>query len=59
LLRDPTFLLLDEATSALDSQTERAVQSAIEKLRGSMTIVIIAHRLLRTGKLDALAADGS
>ena len=41
----PTLLILDEATSALDHQTERAVQAAIERLHGSMTIVIIAHRL--------------
>jgi ATP-binding cassette, subfamily C, bacterial len=45
LLRNPTVLVLDEATSALDNQTERAVQSAIERLHGSMTIIIIAHRL--------------
>jgi ATP-binding cassette subfamily C protein len=45
LLGRPTLLLLDEATSALDYQTERAVQAAIERLHGSMTIVIIAHRL--------------
>jgi ATP-binding cassette, subfamily C, bacterial len=45
LLCHPTLLILDEATSALDNQTERAVQLAIERLHGSMTIVIIAHRL--------------
>jgi len=45
LLGRPTLLLLDEATSALDYQTERAVQAAIERLHGSMTIAIIAHRL--------------
>jgi ATP-binding cassette subfamily C protein len=45
LLRCPTLLILDEATSALDNQTERAVQSAIERLHGTMTIIIIAHRL--------------
>ena len=45
LLGRPTLLLLDEATSSLDYQTERAVQAAIERLHGSMTIVVIAHRL--------------
>jgi ATP-binding cassette subfamily C protein len=54
LLREPTFLLLDEATSALDSQTEWAVQSAIEKLRGSMTIVVIAHRLATVRNADLI-----
>jgi ATP-binding cassette subfamily C protein len=45
LLCRPTLLILDEATSALDNETERAVQAAIDHLRGHMTIVIIAHRL--------------
>ncbi len=45
LLCRPTLLILDEATSALDNETERAVQVAIDRLRGRMTIVLIAHRL--------------
>jgi ATP-binding cassette subfamily C protein len=45
LLREPTLLVLDEATSALDHGNERLVQEAIERLRGRMTIVLIAHRL--------------
>ena len=45
LLCRPTLLILDEATSALDNETERAVQAAIDRLRGRMTIVLIAHRL--------------
>jgi ATP-binding cassette, subfamily C, bacterial len=54
LLNRPTLLLLDEATSALDYQTERAVQSAIERLHGSMTIVIIAHRLSTIREADRI-----
>ena len=41
----PKLLILDEATSSLDSQTEVAISRAINKLRGSVTIVMIAHRL--------------
>ena len=45
LYRDPEVLMLDEATSALDNRTERRITDAIDALRGSMTIVVIAHRL--------------
>jgi ATP-binding cassette, subfamily C, bacterial len=54
LLGRPNLLLLDEATSALDYQTERAVQGAIERLHGSMTIVIIAHRLSTIRRVDRI-----
>ena len=54
LLCRPTLLILDEATSALDSETERAVQAAIERLRGSMTIVMIAHRLTTVRGADRI-----
>jgi ABC-type multidrug transport system fused ATPase/permease subunit len=45
IYRDPTLLFLDEVTSALDAETEYAVMSSIEKLRGDITVVIVAHRL--------------
>ena len=45
LLRHPRLLILDEATSALDSENERVVQEAIERLRGTVAILVIAHRL--------------
>ena len=41
----PRILLLDEATSHIDSQTEQIVQSALDALRGSVTVIAIAHRL--------------
>jgi ATP-binding cassette, subfamily B, bacterial PglK len=41
----PRLLILDEATSALDGQTENEVSLAINGLRGSTTLIIIAHRL--------------
>lgn len=45
LYRTPTLLFLDEVTSALDSETEHAVMASIESLRGTTTVVIVAHRL--------------
>jgi ATP-binding cassette subfamily C protein len=45
LYADPLVLVMDEATSALDTATEAAVTAAIRSLRGSMTIITVAHRL--------------
>jgi ATP-binding cassette, subfamily B, bacterial len=45
VLRDPPILVLDEATSALDTQTEQAVQQAIDALSEGRTTITIAHRL--------------
>ena len=44
LLRKPSLLLLDEATSSIDTESERRIQEVIDKLRGELTMVIIAHR---------------
>ena len=41
----PDILFLDEATSALDNETEKAIMETILKLKGSITILSIAHRL--------------
>lgn len=44
LYHDPSVLFMDEATSALDSETEAALNEAVQKLSGQKTIVMIAHR---------------
>lgn len=52
LYKDIDILILDEATSALDSETEKAIQENIDKLKGKYTIIIIAHRLSTIKNVD-------
>lgn len=54
LARKPKLLILDEATSALDSESERAIKNAIDGLRGSVTLLVIAHRLATIRDADHL-----
>ena len=42
---DPSLIIFDEATSALDNRTEKEIISAIENLKGKITILMIAHRI--------------
>src|SRR5690606_15299701 len=54
LLKDPPILVLDEATSALDSESERLIQSAIERLLEGRTVFVIAHRLSTGRRADLI-----
>jgi ATP-binding cassette subfamily B protein len=54
ILRDPPVLVLDEATSALDTQTEQAVQQALDTLSAGRTTITIAHRLSTVRDADQI-----
>jgi ATP-binding cassette subfamily B protein len=54
VLRDPPVLVLDEATSALDTQTEQAVQDAIDAASRGRTTITIAHRLSTIRDVDEI-----
>jgi ATP-binding cassette subfamily B protein len=54
VLRNPPVLLLDEATSSLDTQTERAVQQALDELAEGRTTLTIAHRLSTVRDADQI-----
>ena len=58
LFRSPEVLILDEATSALDGDNELAIQKSVIKLKNTVTIIIIAHRLATVRQADKIFVLG-
>jgi ATP-binding cassette subfamily B protein len=54
LLKDPPILILDEATSSVDTQTERAIQKALDRQMEGRTSFVIAHRLSTVRRADQI-----
>lgn len=55
LYRRPQVLVLDEATSALDNETEHQITATMRSLRGTITTILVAHRLSSVRHVDTLA----
>ncbi|MFM7272712.1 MAG: ABC transporter ATP-binding protein, partial [Gammaproteobacteria bacterium] len=54
LLRRPALLVLDEATASIDSGTEAGLQEALHRLKGEVSMVVIAHRLSTLREADEI-----
>lgn len=54
LYRRPSVLIFDEGTSALDNETEAQLMSALESLRGTLTVILVAHRLSTVQNSDRI-----
>jgi ABC-type multidrug transport system fused ATPase/permease subunit len=54
LLGKPELLVLDEATSALDADSEQLISNTLESLRGTVTIIVVAHRLHTVESADTI-----
>ena len=54
LVREPRLLILDEATSALDVESEEAILDGLDRMRGRLTMMLIAHRLSVAARADRI-----
>ncbi|MBW7454276.1 ATP-binding cassette domain-containing protein, partial [Paenibacillus sepulcri] len=54
ILKDPRLIILDEATSSLDTESEKAIQDALEHLLENRTSLVIAHRLSTIQRADRI-----
>jgi ABC-type multidrug transport system fused ATPase/permease subunit len=54
LIGSPKLIVLDEPTSAVDGRTEKLIRQTLSELRGSVTVVIISHRIETTAQCDLL-----
>lgn len=54
ILRNSPILILDEATSSVDTETETEIQKAINKIAGTRTLIVIAHRLSTVKRADKI-----